>query len=99
MNAVCLVSVNFAFGNDTSKLICENNADFVLGVEDFEEKNPFIGFNAMVKIRKNVRLMTLGNYDIPSYVLGVIRDNKFLSVENLSLPPADSMSGSKAIDY
>lgn len=99
LNAVCLISINTSFGNDMSTLICENNADFVLAVEDFEEKNPFVGFNAMLKLRKNVRLMTLGNYEISNYVLGVIRDNKFLSVENLSLPPADSMSGSKAIDY
>lgn len=99
LNAVCLISVNPAFGTDLSQLICENNSDFVLGVKDFEEKNPFIGFNAMLEIRKNVRLMMLSNYEINNYVLGVIRDNKFLSVENLSLPPADSMSGSKAIDY
>jgi len=99
LNAVCLVSVNPSFANDMATLISENNADLVLAVEDFEDKNPFVGFSAMLKIRKNVRLTTLGNYDIANNILGVVRDNKFLSVENLSLPPADSMSGSKAIDY
>ena len=53
----------------------------------------------MLEIKKNVSLQSLANYDFPSFVFGLIRDNKFLTIENLSLPPADSENNTKILDY
>jgi hypothetical protein len=99
LNAVCLLTVNTNFSDGGKGFICEKHSDLVMVLKDFTEDNPFIGFCGMLEVKKNVALQSLACYDLPSRVFGVIRDQKFLSVENLSLPPADSSSNSKVLDY
>ena len=99
LNGVCLISANLSAAGKELGFICEKHSDLVMAMKDFPENNPFIGFCGTLEIKKNVSLQSLANYDFPTFVFGLVRDNKFLTIENLSLPPADSENNTKILDY
>ena len=96
LNICCVITA--LMDDSQNSFVLRKNSDFVVAVKDFENQQKFEGFCGLLEIVKPLRLQSLGNYELTAQFYGIVRDNKFIHVENLSLPPAESLQN-HSLDY
>lgn len=98
LNATCLVTACMKSCDADQRFIIRKYTDFVVAIKDIGNSLAFKEYCAMLVVVKPLKLQSLGNYPIGAVYYGVLRDNKYVNVENLSLPPAESMQ-KVTLDY
>ena len=99
LNASCLISAYV--GNEREnglKAVIRKNTDFVFAIKEINEEGKFIDYCGLIEIVKPLRIQSLGNYEFNAHFYGITKDNKFINIENLSLPPAESLQ-KPTLDY
>ena len=99
LNACCVITTSLGDVAEMKRVVMRKGADFVVHVKEVDAGNAFSEYCGVIDIVKPLRVMSLGNYELAAKCYGIVKDNKYINVENLSLPPADSMQKTNTLDY